>query len=48
LAVPDVHYGLLLMFGLPGLVLLVTGLVCFFIFLRRHPKPIPEATHANS
>jgi len=47
-AVPGVHFGLLLMLGLPGLVLLVTGLVCFFIFLRRHPKPTPESTHANS
>ena len=43
---PD--YGLILLLGLPGLVLLVTGLVLFFTFLRRHPKPIPEATHANS
>ncbi|MBM3331114.1 hypothetical protein FJY68_04580 [candidate division WOR-3 bacterium] len=48
LAVHDVHRGLLLMLGLPGLVLLVTGLVCFFIFLRRHPKTTTEATHANS
>jgi hypothetical protein len=47
LAVPDVHYGLLLMLGLPAVVLLVTGTVCFFVFLRRHPKPISEAAHAN-
>jgi hypothetical protein len=45
-AVPGEHFGLLLMFGLPGIILLVTGLVCFFTFLRRHPKP--EATHAGS
>jgi len=45
LAIRKTSYGLLLMLGLPGLVLLVTGLVCFFIFLRRHPKP--EATGAN-
>jgi hypothetical protein len=47
LAVPDVHYGLLLMLGLPAVVLLITGTVCFFVFLRRHPKPISEAAHAN-
>jgi hypothetical protein len=45
-AIRNENYGLLLMFGLPGIILLVTGLVCFFTFLRRHPKP--EATHANS
>jgi len=47
-AVRNTDYGLLLMLGLPGLALLVTGLVCFFLFLRRHPKPISEATHATS
>jgi hypothetical protein len=48
LAVPDVHYGLLLMLGLPAVVLLITGTICFFLFLRRHPKPITEKAHANS
>ncbi len=47
LAIPGAHYGLLLMLGLPGLVLLVTGTVCFLVFLRRHPTPAPEATHAG-
>jgi hypothetical protein len=47
-AVRNTDYGLLLMLGLPGLALLVTGLICFFIFLRRHPKPITEATDAGS
>jgi hypothetical protein len=48
LAVRNTNYGLILMLGLPGLILLVTGLVVFGHFLRRHPKPMPEATHANS
>ena len=48
LAVRNTNYGLILMLGLPGLILLVTGLVVFGLFLRRHPKPMPEATHANS
>jgi hypothetical protein len=46
LAVHNTNYGLILMLGLPGLILLVTGLVVFSLFLRRHPKP--EATHAGS
>lgn len=45
-AMRSTTYGLLLMLGLPGLILLVTGLVCFFRFLRLHPKP--ESTHDNS
>jgi peptidoglycan/LPS O-acetylase OafA/YrhL len=45
-AVSNTDYGLILMLGPPGLALLVTGTVCFCLFLRRHPKP--EATHANS
>jgi len=48
LAVRNTSYGLILMLGLPGFILLVTGLVVFGLFLRRHPKPIPEATHAGS
>ena len=48
LAVHNTSYGLILMLGLPGLILLVTGLVVFSLFLRRHPKPTPEATHASS
>jgi hypothetical protein len=47
-AIRNAVYGLILMLGLPGLTLLVTGTICFFLFLRRHPKPIPEATHAGS
>jgi hypothetical protein len=47
-AVRNTTCGLLLMLGLPALVLLVTGAVCFCLFLRRHPKPIPETTHANT
>jgi hypothetical protein len=39
LAVSNTNYGLTLMFGLPGLVLLVIGAACFFRFLRRHPRP---------
>jgi len=46
LAVHNSNYGLILMLGLPGLILLVTGVVVFSLFLRRHPKP--EATHAGS
>jgi len=45
-AVRDESYGLLMMFGLAGLFLSITGLVCFARFLRRHPKP--EATGDNS
>jgi len=48
LAVTDMHYGLLLMLGLPSVVLLITGTVCFFRFLRRHPKPIAEKSNATS
>ncbi|MBN2464441.1 hypothetical protein JXD38_02285 [candidate division WOR-3 bacterium] len=44
-AVTNTHYSLVLMFGLPGLFLLFTGLVCFFRFLQRHPKS--ESAHAN-
>lgn len=47
-AVRNAVYGLILMLGLPGLTLFITGMVCFFLFLRRHPKPIPEATHVDS
>jgi hypothetical protein len=46
--VPDMHYGLLLMFGLPGILLLASGMACFSRFLRRHPKPVSEATHVGS
>jgi len=45
-AVPDLHYGLLLMFGLPGIFLFASGIACFSLFLRRHPKP--EVTGANA
>jgi len=38
--------GLLLLLGLPGLVMLAAGMVCFFRFLQRHPKP--DAVHANA
>jgi hypothetical protein len=48
LAVRNTSYGLTLMLGLPGIILLATGLVVFGFFLRRHPKPTPEAMHANS
>jgi hypothetical protein len=44
-AVRNENYGLLVMFGLPGPVLLVSGVVCFLRFLQRHPKP--ELAHAN-
>ncbi len=47
-AVRNTDYGLIFMLGLPGLTLLVTGAVCFFLFLRRHPKPLHEAIRANS
>jgi len=47
-AVRDTDFALILILGLPGFVLFVTGTACFFLFLRRHPKPIPEATDANS
>jgi hypothetical protein len=33
------NQGLLALFGLPALVMSVTGLACFLLFLRRHPKP---------
>jgi len=42
----NTDYGLMLLLGLPGLCLLVSGAVCFFVFLRRHPRP--EATCAHS
>ncbi len=45
-AVPDLRYGLLLMFGLPGILLLASGIACFSLFLRRHPKP--EVTGASA
>jgi len=48
LAIPEMHYSLILMFGLPGLVLLVTGLVCLSRFLRRHPRPTSEDAHARA
>jgi hypothetical protein len=44
-AATNTHYSLVLMFGLPGLFLFFTGLVCFFRFVQRHPKP--ESAHAN-
>ena len=43
-AVRDTTCGLLLLLGLPAIILLTTGIVCFFLFLRRHPKP--EHKHA--
>jgi hypothetical protein len=48
LAVRNANYGPILMLGVPGIVLLVTGLVVFSLFLRRHPKPMTEKAHANS
>jgi hypothetical protein len=47
LAVRNTNYGLILMLGLPGLILLVTGLVVFGLFLRLHPKPTAETPHDN-
>jgi len=43
--VRNTDYGLLMLLGLPGLAMLVTGAVCFFLFLRRHPRP--ETTYAH-
>jgi drug/metabolite transporter (DMT)-like permease len=40
----NTDYGLILILGLPGFCLLVTGAVCFFLFLRRHPaSEVPSA-----
>jgi hypothetical protein len=46
LAFRNSAHGLVFMLGLPGLVLLITGVFCFFRFLRRHPKP--ELANGNS
>ncbi|MCX6841053.1 MAG: hypothetical protein NTX53_02035 [candidate division WOR-3 bacterium] len=40
--VSDPVYGLIAMLGLPGIVLLATGIACFVLFLRRHPRSDPE------
>lgn len=40
--VSDPVYGLIAMLGVPGIVLLATGIACFVLFLRRHPRPGPE------
>jgi hypothetical protein len=45
IAVPERHYVVVLILGLPGFELLVTGVTCFVRFLQRHPKP--ESAHAN-
>jgi hypothetical protein len=46
--VRDPNYGLLLMLGLPGFVLIAAGLVSFRTFLRRHPRPTTEGARAQS
>jgi hypothetical protein len=37
-AVARTDYGLMAMLGFPGIVLLATGIACFVLFLRRHPR----------
>jgi hypothetical protein len=45
-AVRDTDHALILILGLPGLVLFITGTACFVRFLRRHP--ITETADANA
>ena len=42
--IADPVYGLMAMLGFPGIVLLATGIACFVLFLRRHPRPGPEGS----